>query len=119
MIEGEVVALQVRDDALVGVQLADGREVALQALAVAPWFVAQSGLLADLGVRAVEHPSGLGIHVPADSTGRTDLAGVWVAGNVTDPSAQVIAAAAQGNRAGAAVNADLVAEDAALARQGA
>lgn len=44
---------------------------------------------------------------------------MWAAGNVTDPSAQVITAAAQGNLAGAAVNADLVAEDTALARKGA
>ncbi len=42
-----------------------------------------------------------------------------MAGNVTDPAAQVITAAAQGNRAGAAVNADLVDEDTALALQGA
>ncbi len=119
VVEGEVVALEVRDDALVCVRLADGRQVALEALAVAPRFVARSALLADLGVRAVDHPSGFGVHVPADATGSTDVAGVWVAGNVTDPSAQVITAAAQGNRAGAAVNADLVAQDTALAHQGA
>jgi hypothetical protein len=40
---------------------------------------------------------------------------VWVAGNVSDPSAQVIVAAAQGNRVGAFVNAELVTEDEAYA----
>lgn len=119
LVEGEVVAVEVRDHALAGVRLADGREVALEALAVAPRFVARSGLLADLGVRTVDHPSGTGVHVPADPMGRTDVAGVWVAGNVTDPAASVITAAAQGNLAGAAVNADLVAEDTTLAREGA
>ncbi len=115
VVEGEVVAVEVDDDALVGVQLANGAKVALGVLAVAPRFVARSDLLAVLGVDAVEHPSGAGVHVPADAMGATNVRGVWVAGNVTDPSAQVITAASQGNRAGAAVNADLVAEDAALA----
>ena len=46
-------------------------------------------LLAGLGLRAVEHPSGVGEYVPADPTGRTDVPGVWVAGNVTDLTAQV------------------------------
>ncbi|MBW3576133.1 MAG: hypothetical protein KY462_00025 [Actinobacteria bacterium] len=119
VVEGEVVALEVDDDVLGGVRLADGRRVARDVLAVAPRFVARSGLLAALGVDTVDHPSGAGAHVPADAMGATKIAGVWVAGNVTDPSAQVITAAAQGNRAGAAVNADLVAEDAAYARDGA
>src|SRR5206468_10455121 len=43
--------------------------------------------------------------------GLTDVPGAWVAGNVTDLSATVIAAAAQGVAAAAAINADLVAED--------
>lgn len=119
LVEGEVVGVEVCDDALAGVRLADGREVALEALAVAPRLVARSGLLADLDVRAVYHPSGTGVHVPPDPMGGTDVDGVWVAGNVTDPGASVITAAAQGNDAGAAVNADLVAEDTALAREGA
>jgi thioredoxin reductase len=71
-----------------------------------------------LASTATCRPSGTGVHVPADPMGATEVAAVWVAGNVTDPSAQVITAAAQGTRAGAAVNADLVAEDAALARAG-
>jgi hypothetical protein len=37
---------------------------------------------------------------------------VWVAGNVSDMSAQVVASAAAGLRAGAMINADLVTEDA-------
>jgi hypothetical protein len=37
---------------------------------------------------------------------------VWLAGNVTDLSAQVGSAASAGASAGAQVNADLVAEDA-------
>jgi thioredoxin reductase len=53
-----------------------------------------------------------GEFIESDPTGLTAVPGVWVAGNVTDLQAHVIAAAAQGVMAGAAVNADLVAEDA-------
>ncbi len=38
---------------------------------------------------------------------------MWVAGNVTDPLAQVISSAAVGLNAAAAINGDLVAEDTA------
>jgi thioredoxin reductase len=51
----------------------------------------------------------------ADAQGRTTAAGVWAAGNVTDPSAQVGAASAAGALAGAQINADLAAEDTRLA----
>src|SRR5690606_41806926 len=47
----------------------------------------------------------------ADATGRTDVPGVWAAGNVTELSAQVAPAAAAGLGAGAQINADLVAEE--------
>lgn len=53
----------------------------------------------------------MGKHVPADATGRTDVPGVWVAGNATDLSAQVGASAAAGAMAGAHINADLVTEE--------
>ena len=43
------------------------------------------------------------------------MPGVWVAGNVTDLSAQVVVAAAAGMSVGAQINADLVAADVALA----
>jgi hypothetical protein len=43
------------------------------------------------------------------------VAGVWAAGNVVDLTAQVGAAAAAGALAGAHINADLVAEEAAAA----
>jgi thioredoxin reductase len=74
-------------------------------------MTARAGFLAALGLRPAAHPSGLGDHIPADPTGRTEAPGVWVAGNVTDLAAQVGAAAAAGAVAAAQINADLVAED--------
>ena len=81
------------------------------ALVVAPRMVARAGFLAELGLAAVEHPSGMGEHIPAGLAGVTAVPGVWVAGNVTDLTAQVGAAAAAGAMAGAHINADLVAEE--------
>jgi len=60
---------------------------------------------------------GLGCDVDADGwvttdpTGRTSVSGVWAAGNVVDPRAQVITAAGAGSAAAIALNADLVDED--------
>jgi thioredoxin reductase len=74
----------------------------------------RAGFLADLGLKASEHPSGMGSHIPADPTGRAEVPGVWAAGNVTDLGAQVGvvgAAAAAGALAGAVINADLVEEE--------
>ncbi|WP_026284441.1 NAD(P)/FAD-dependent oxidoreductase [Salinispora arenicola] len=111
VVTGAVTAVEVADDRLVGVRLADGTVVRRDALSVAPRLVARAGFLAGLGLRAVDHPSGVGQYVPADPFGRTEVAGVWVAGNVSDLAAQVGAAAAGGAVAAAAINTDLIAEE--------
>jgi thioredoxin reductase len=111
VVDGEVAALEIVEDRLVGVRLRDGTLVRREALVVAPRMLARADFLATLGLRRAEHPSGAGEHIPADATGRTEVPGVWVAGNVTDPVAQVGTAAAAGATAAAQINADLVAED--------
>ncbi len=116
----EVVEVLVTDDRLAGVRLAGGEVVARQALAVAPVLTARSAVLESLGIEPVEQVMGetvIGTHVPADPTGRTSVPGVWVAGNVTDLSAQVVVAAAGGMRAGAHLNADLAEEDLRVAAE--
>lgn len=47
-----------------------------------------------------------------DGTGLTSVPGVWAAGNVADPRAQVITSAGAGSAAAIAINANLVQEDA-------
>src|SRR5690606_2318153 len=111
VVPGEVAAVEAEDGRLTGVRLADGTLVRREALAVASRMVARAKFLADLGLHPVEHPSGVGEYIPADATGRTDVPGVWAAGNVTELSAQVAPAAAAGLGAGAQINADLVAEE--------
>jgi len=110
VVEGPVARLQVEHDRLAGVRLADGGTVPCTALVVGPRMRARTGFLAGLGMATVDHPSGVGDHLAADPTGRTETPGVWVAGNVTDLSAQVGAAAAAGASAGAQINGDLSTE---------
>jgi thioredoxin reductase (NADPH) len=115
VVDGEVTGLEVAGDRLTGVRLATDEVVPRAVLVVAPRFSARAGVLESLGVPAVDQEMGgsvVGSAVPADPTGATSVPGVWVAGNVTDMSAQVVVSAAAGMRAGAMINADLVTEDA-------
>ncbi|MEZ2372295.1 NAD(P)/FAD-dependent oxidoreductase [Arthrobacter sp. RCC_34] len=91
--------------------LADGTSLELDAVAVAPSFVARTELYEQLGGDPEEHP--MGRFIPADPTGRTPVPGVWAAGNAQNLMAMVSASSAAGVQAGAAVNADLALEDAA------
>ncbi|MEV7382368.1 FAD-dependent oxidoreductase [Streptomyces lydicus] len=98
--------LVVEDGALRGVRLADGSVVPRAALFVPARPVPHDALLTALGCE--RDASGL---VPVDPAGRTGVPGVWAAGNVVDPTAQVVVAAAAGDRAARAVNLDLIEED--------
>lgn len=102
-------ALLFRQWSETGVRLGDGRVVEVEALAVASRMVARADVFAGIGIEATAHP--VGSYIAADPTGRTSVPGVWVAGNSADLSAQASAAAADGARAAAHINADLVAED--------
>jgi thioredoxin reductase len=106
IIDGGVAQLIVDDDQLRGVQLKDGSIVRRDAVFVRPRFVPNSDLLVSLGC-AVNSDG----WVDTDSTGRTNMVGVWGAGNAVNPRAQVITAAGEGSAAAIAINADLVHED--------
>jgi thioredoxin reductase len=111
IVDGPVTEL-VLDEGLRGVRLADGRVLDADAVVVQPRFVARSEVLADLGVRVVPTPMGTGEVIETDARGATSVPGVYAAGNVSDVSAQVLQAAAEGSRVGAVINADLAVEDA-------
>ena len=101
-------------DALRGLRLSSGEVLECDAVVVSPAFRARVDFLAGLGLEAEPLEAGgqvLGTHLAADATGATAAPGVWAAGNVVDPMAQVIGSAAAGLRAGAVLNADLVEED--------
>jgi thioredoxin reductase len=109
--EGDVVALEGPAHGLEGARLADGTSVPLDAVVVAPRMLARSAVLDSLGLAPEAHPSGLGEQYPSGPAGRTDVPGVWVAGNVADLGAQVVGAAAAGTMAGAAINMELIEAD--------
>ena len=111
VVEGEVASLEIVEDRLAGVRMGGGEVVARRTVVVMPRFVARTEMLAGLGLETTVHPLGVGEHVEADATGLTAVPGVWVAGNVADLMAHVVGAAEAGVRAGAAINADLIAED--------
>ena len=104
---GAVARLVVEDDRLCGVELDDHRIVPRAAVFVRPGNRPhEDGLLAHLGCSV--NDAGFAV---VDATGHTSQPGVWAAGNVVDPRAQVITAAGAGSAAAIAINADLVQDD--------
>ncbi|MFJ7272427.1 NAD(P)/FAD-dependent oxidoreductase [Streptomyces sp. NPDC099050] len=98
------------DGGIRGVRLADGQIVDRRVLAVATTLVARTEGLAGLGLPMEDVPGG-GRRFASGAAGATAVPGVWVAGNVTDPMAQVGASAAAGALAGAHINAVLAVAD--------
>ncbi|MEU6223607.1 NAD(P)/FAD-dependent oxidoreductase, partial [Streptomyces sp. NPDC047042] len=89
---------------------ADGQIVARRVLAVGPRMEARTQGLEGLGL-----PVGRGY--TSGIAGVTEVPGVWVAGNVTDPVAQVGASAAAGALAAANINSSLAIADTDAALQ--
>ncbi|WP_433226757.1 NAD(P)/FAD-dependent oxidoreductase [Actinomadura formosensis] len=106
IIEGEIRHLVIDDDRLQGIELTDGRHIPRAAAFLVPRMVPQDELLTRLGCDKDDDG-----WVTVDRTGRTGIAGVWAAGNIIDPCAQVITAAGLGSTAAFAINTDLLDED--------
>ncbi len=118
VVTGAVSAVEVTDDALRGVRLADGTVVGLDALLVPTVARARAEVAGLLGLTPTEQRMGevlLGSVIEVDARGETAVPGVWAVGNVADLRATVIVSAASGTAVAAALNADLVAEDGRLA----
>ena len=118
VVDGEVTGLELTGGALSGVRLADGRVVAVAALVVFAPVAARAAFLADLGLATAPLEANgvvLGTRVPSGPAGATDVPGLRVAGSLVDPMSQVIAAAASGLTAAAALVAEFVAEENAAA----
>jgi thioredoxin reductase len=105
------------DGALAGVRLADGQVVARRVLAVGPQMQARTQGLEGLRLPVQDLPN-MGRGFASGTAGTTEVPGVWVAGNATDPVAQVGASAAAGALAGADINKMLAIADTDAALQG-
>ncbi|MBA0127657.1 NAD(P)/FAD-dependent oxidoreductase [Haloechinothrix sp. YIM 98757] len=109
VVAGTVDHVVVEGDRLTGMALAGGSVVPCSAAFVATRMLANDEAIAALGVDVEQ--DALGDRVVTDEAGRTSVAGVWAAGNVTDRFASVIVAAAGGAKVAMALNAELVEED--------
>ncbi|HEX7351148.1 NAD(P)/FAD-dependent oxidoreductase [Brachybacterium sp.] len=113
VIEGgvqEIVASA--DGGIAGVRMADGELVPREVLVAATVLHPRLDGLEELGLAVEELSGGMGWKVAADPSGGTEIPGVSVAGNVTDPAAQVGLSAAAGALAGARLHGMLVMTDA-------
>ncbi|MBB6555148.1 NAD(P)/FAD-dependent oxidoreductase [Nonomuraea rubra] len=108
VVEGAVARLAVEGDRLRGIELADGRAIPRAAAFLFPRMTPRDELLTGLGCAGEDG------WIVTDRTGRTSVSGVWAAGNVVDPRAQVITAAGMGSAAAFAINGDLTEEDVRL-----
>jgi thioredoxin reductase len=111
VVEPDAGQLAVDDqDRLVGIATRDGQVVACEALFVQAALVPNAALLRSL--RCCTTDVGLPV---VTGLGQSSVPDVWVAGNVTNPRAQVITAAGEGSAAAIAINTDLVEDDIRLA----
>jgi len=99
------------DGRVAAVELAGHESIGADAVVVGPRFKVRAGPFAPLGLRPAAHPTGLGDFLETDATGATTVPGLYAAGNVTDPSQQVLQAAAAGSRVGAMISFSLAADD--------
>ena len=99
------------DGEVAGVELDDGRVLDAEAVVVGSRFQARADVLAGVGLATTAHPSGAGDALAVDTRGETAVPGIYAAGNLTDPSLQVLPSAAQGSQVGAMIAFSLAEED--------
>jgi thioredoxin reductase/SAM-dependent methyltransferase len=112
VVEGS--ARRVVEDAVgrvAGLELVDGTVITADVIAIGPRFAVRADPFASLGLRPVAHPTGGGDHIETDAMGETAVNGVYAAGNIADPSNQVLQAAAEGSRIGAMISFSLAEQD--------
>jgi len=99
------------DGHVAAVELADHESIDADTVVVSPRFRVRAEPFASLGLRPTAHPTGLGDFLETDATGETTVPGLYAAGNATDPSQQVLQAAATGSRVGAMISFSLARDD--------
>ncbi len=105
------------DGAGLGVEFESGAVLEADAVVVGPRFDVVMAPFTPLGLGRASHPTGLGETIEVDETGATSVPGVWAAGNVTDPSQQVLQAAADGSRVGGMIAVSLAHDDLSSGRR--
>jgi thioredoxin reductase/SAM-dependent methyltransferase len=112
VIDQRVQRVMTGDDGHVSsVELHDGSRIPADAVVIGTRFAVRADTFASLGLLPTPHPIGLGDYIQTDPTGATSVPGLHAAGNVTDPSQQVLQAAAQGSWVGGMISFSLASED--------
>jgi thioredoxin reductase len=109
VVETPVVGVRSTEGVLTGVALADGTVVELDVIFAMPQPTPRDEVLRGLGAASANG------FVTVDEQGLTSVEGVWAAGNVVNPRANVPVSMGAGSSAGGAINYDLVLEDVRLA----
>ena len=99
------------DGRIAAVELVGHGSIAADAVVIGPRFRVRAEPFMPLGLRPAAHPTGLGDFLETEATGATAIPGLYAAGNVTDPSQQVLQAAADGSRVGAMISFSLAHDD--------
>lgn len=107
VVTGDVSHLIGAPTTLTGVGLTSGDAVPADAVFIAPPQRAHDELLRHLGCET-DAMTGL---VSTDPFGQTSVPGVWAAGNVVTPSAQIVTAAGAGSAAAISINGWLLNKD--------
>ncbi|MFI6741958.1 NAD(P)/FAD-dependent oxidoreductase [Nonomuraea sp. NPDC050451] len=95
LVDARVARVSTSGEGWVAIELDNGETVTCEAVFVAPRPVPHDAILTTLGA-GKDPVSGL---VAVDPQGATNVPGLWAAGNVVNPRAQVIAAAGAGSTA--------------------
>ena len=112
VVDGTVRRIATGDDGHVAaVELEGGDRIDADAVVIGATFRVRAEPFTSLGLQPAAHPTGRGDFVETDPTGETAVPGLYAAGNVTDPSHQVLQAAADGSRVGAMISFSLAHED--------
>lgn len=112
VVDGRVRTIGTGDDGHVAaVELTGGDRIDADAVVIGARFRGRAEAFASVGLKPAEHPTGLGDFVETDPTGETSVPGLYAAGNVTDPSQQVLQAAANGSRVGGMISFSLAHDD--------
>jgi len=111
VVPGIVAEVLSAGDHLSGVRLEDGTTIDLDALVVSTVVCARAAFLAPLGLLPTDFMINgyvMGTRIETGPNGATEVPGVWVAGNASEPMAQVVNAAASGLAAASAIIGEIV-----------
>lgn len=109
LVDTAVVEVLSRDGEPSAVRLADGSQVEVDAIFVAPEARPHDDLVAHLDLDRAGTP--MGSFLATDMTGATSHPRIWAAGNVSEPGATVPVSMSAGAMAGGMVNMALVTEE--------